>query len=291
MADNGVFASADRIVSRIITALGIAFLGGVLQADTFTVIVPDPAEDWRSSYDWTTALSVAIVEHQAARHTSGTTIVLDTRTTVNPEWFDGMMKTSNIVHLIGHGAGGTVKVGLLTAMAALQPRTIDHLTILDCPAPIAIPKNVLFADNYFQTNASGGIALAGAYNRRLFFEHGDAGAQLLAWYESTTLMGADSGYFFTDCIYGQRPFQGYRSRRAGAPTIRFVYDAAQGRMSKRFAAGTTGKYFWQVSSDLHSWTTTNDSLIFDGHSFNYVEPASSGDPSQFFRLVSNAESF
>lgn len=82
------------------------------------------------------------------------------------------------IHLVGHSRGGSV-VTEMSRLLGTNGVWVDHVTFLD-PHPVSFPygdaaiavfENVLFADNYWQTNPDfacpNGESVSGAYNRSL----------------------------------------------------------------------------------------------------------------------------
>lgn len=205
-----------------------------------------------------------------------------------------LSRPGDTIHFIGHGSGATV----LGQMAGLLPSMkIDQFTTLD-PFGMIIPANVLFADNYYQTNAytahSRGVALSGAANYRVTVPQWSAVLALVDWYTESITSGVDNGYYFVDCPYGRRPLDGFSARSVGRPAMQFVYDAKAKTLVRKFSAGTTGTYYLQWSDDFKKWfTDTSEYLVFDGQAFEYggafaVDPLI---PKQFFRLVRLEKSF
>ncbi len=81
------------------------------------------------------------------------------------------------IHLIGHSRGGSV-VTEMARLLGMQGVWVDHVTTLDPhpvssygDAPVYVYENVLFADNYWQTNPDlfcpNGESTFGAYDRYL----------------------------------------------------------------------------------------------------------------------------
>ena len=98
-------------------------------------------------------------------------------TTFVPE-LAGRSLTEFPIHLVGHSRGGSV-VSEMARLLGQQGVWVDHVTTLD-PHPVSFPygdadvllfENVLYADNYWQTNPDvscpNGESILGAYNRFL----------------------------------------------------------------------------------------------------------------------------
>jgi len=188
---------------------------------------------------------------------------------------------------------------LLGRLAALIPEVkIDQFTTIDPPAPaMAIPANVLFADNYYQNQATAAYTagpLDGAFNLRLVFVGDGRGVPenigLLNWYASTLQPGSTRGYFYTDCDHGVRPARGFGARRVGRPSFSYSYDAKARVLTQRFAGGASGVYNLEGSFDPQFRATTigNGTIQFDGRPFVQTIPDfdAAQYPQIFFRLRS-----
>ncbi len=219
---------------------------------------------------------------------AGTVFIVDVdRTAKNFDWTADFAAATSI-HFIGIGRGADA----IASIAIRFPSTkIDQFTTID-PTPTTLPGNVLFADNYFETDGPvKGFQVIGAFNQQMTAFGPDYSASLLSWYYSTILDTTGAGYPFADCAHGLRPLEGFRSRRVGQPKLEFVLDAKAHTLQKKFSGGTTGKYFWQWSSDLGNWHTLEDFIVFDGLQFETTAPAPQGSGAIFFRLKSVGVSF
>ncbi len=286
------------------------------RAATITLIAPDPGEDPALFQP----LAAAIVAHAHARgHAcdifTGGASVLASRLAGSlappgdvvfildapPEWSTAptlaawlQFPAGDTLHFIGHGTGASD----LAVFAWLRPdMRVDQFTTLD-PFPLTITDNVLFADNYYQTNAvfeiDRGMPIDGAYNQQVGAPPRTAPGDLLRWYIGTITNHAANGYFFTDCAHGQRPSAGYLDRQVGQPRLDFGYDQATRTFSIKFSGDATGNFYMDFSDDLKTWTlnTGNDFWFLDGRPFTVQAhsgapgPQSTGLPGrqQFYRL-------
>lgn|GEM_PF-4365660 len=203
------------------------------------------------------------------------------------------------LHLIGRGRGAAL---LYEVAYFLQGRrTIAQFTTIDpgvqprTTDTIGIPSNVMFADNYYQTNGTiRGAQIAGAYNHQIITAPANAAGNLLDWYKETITAGSLKGYYFADCPHGVRPQSGFLTRRVGQPDLRFQYDAKRKTFSWEFGGAATGQYFLEQSADLKTWISASpDVLTFDGRSFQTPQIVIdlSVFPHWFYRLRSGAASF
>jgi len=255
---------------------------------TFTVIAPDQGD---SPAGWPATFAAAIRARQLDRGDTGTVLVLDAGDTGESVLDD--LKTATSIHFIGHQGGA----GVLGRLAALIPETrIDQFTVIDPPAAMEIPANVVFADDYYQTQAATkGVALDGAYNLRLVFLNQQGAsevASLLTWYETTIHPGPVRGYFYTDCNHGVRPVKGFGARRVGRPSFTYIYDPKASLLTERFAGGASGVYHLEASFDpaFSATTVGNGTITLDGRPFEVeVKDFDAAQyPRIFFRLRSAA---
>ena len=116
------------------------------------------------------------------------------------------------IHLIGHGRGAGV-VSELSFYLGEAGLWIDHLTLLDAPAPdlypddqpVAVYENVFYADAYYQTNTDQkGAPVTGAVNHDLsatVMSH----PGMIVWYLDTISSGGTGvGYDFSRIHGGTR---------------------------------------------------------------------------------------
>lgn len=201
------------------------------------------------------------------------------------------------IHFIGHDRGAALLYEVAYWLRGV--RTIGQFTTID-PAvypqttdTIGVPSNVLFADNYFQTNGlAKGPKLAGAFNQQIITTAGNATANILSWYQDTTRDTAAKGYAFAHCVHGVRPSDGYRTRRVGQPSLQFVYDAATHQWTTTVGGEATGLYTMQTSNDLKTWRETANQYFADGRPSQVTDTVDlSKFANTFYRLESTGVSF
>ena len=189
------------------------------------------------------------------------------------------------IHLIGHSRGGSVVAEMARYLGA-QGVWVDHLTTLD-PHPLAeysdadiyLYANVLFADNYWQTNPGffcpNGEFVSGAYNRYLsnllngydcshsdahLWYHGTIDFRLPAsvseesialserqtWWAPNEVYGSNAGFYYSHIGRGDRLST---NRPAGTNTdrIRDGYNQIW-----NFGAGTSGNRY-ALPSNNGAW--------------------------------------
>jgi hypothetical protein len=244
------------------------------RAATMTIIAPDKGED---PHGWPARLAAAIARRDDAAGVTGNRVVIlsDSSTLID-------VTPGRPVHLIGHAGG-----------VDLAPyfQKVDHFTALD-PVAITVPSNVLFADNYYQTNGlTRGVRLPGALNQQVLVPTATAFLVLAAWYTGTITNGLDNGYYFTDCPHGKRPGAGYLARQVGQPRLAVGYDAAVKTFTMSFSGGATGSYYLDYSSDLQNWTFYAGKVYdFDGRPYSVTQTrwdlATEGN--RFYRLRQKA---
>ena len=238
---------------------------------------------------------------------------------------NGVLRSRSL-HLIGHSRGGSLLAGAGDLLEQ-RDYVIEQFTTLDARAhpmamdvPPHVPGNVLFADNYFETYAAWthGDSLLGAYNRQPPLEDyygwdplgnvtdghtqihqwyqrtidqsfrvpGDAGL-LAKWFTVAEAGGSKTGYYFAHCEHGERSPEGFLSRRIGQPKMKLSYDAATKQLTTSSPGNTSGRYYWQQSSDLKHWFSMTNYLDFDGLPYEVTAPADlAATPNTFLRLQS-----
>ena len=182
------------------------------------------------------------------------------------------------IHLIGHSRGGSL-ISKMSELLGNQGVWVDHLTTLDPhPVPeigdpdVQVFANVLFADNYWQTNpvteCPSGQSVAGAYNRFLtnllngdscnhsdvhFWYHGTidwshtpitvdgatiTSGERVAWWTGYESQGRNAGFYYS-LIGGSNRLSTNEPAGAGNGRIRDginqMWDVGAGTLSNRRA--------------------------------------------------------
>lgn len=301
----------------------LLFLACPLQAASLTVIADSPSP-------WAMTAGLAIRQHQAERGQAcevftvrtasgvavtatqettgmvrgecGAVLLVDSSTVFAEQLASFLLRKDPLpgigrpteLHFIGHGSSGG---GFVNLLARLLPGKVDQVTTLDRPfafsGDYSVPTNVVFADNYYQTNAATffarGVTVAGAYNHQLITSPTKASENLQAWYLET--IGTNyypNGYYLVDCPHGARPAAGYRDRRVGSPTLRFSYDAGTRVLTESFGGGASGDYILETSTDFKTWTAGKTVYTFDGRPIEFDPLVFNGfvQPQLFVRLKS-----
>jgi len=268
-------------LKKFIQIIALALLSARAQAVPLTVVVGEIGSVWPR------VIGAEIGIRQHGSRIDGIVVVMDEQTINLPD-----TSSATSIHFICIGNRVAAIADIIRKHSGTK---IDQFTTIDSPTAIEMPGNVLFADNYFQTNgAPRGALIPGAYNQQMTAFGPDYSGSLLSWYYQTMSRKDVSGYPFADCAHGIRPLVGFRTRRVGQPDLRFQYDAKRKTFSWEFGGAATGQYFLEQSADLKTWISASpDVLTFDGLSFQTPQIGIDLSVFQhwFYRLRSDAASF